>query len=691
MKTNINRGWIQNIIRLSILLAITFVVGYSQALHLDFDATIKNVSPNVIKNEGKLVPITIKGANFNQNSVVLLFHPRDKTRTLKLSPSTVTFNSMRVEIPPHWFDILAKSTFPRQIQQRKTKNYMTEGVFQASTPFFYLAIINANGRKSNAVKVSLKSYPARITRIAPQGLSGEHPISLRAGTQQKLEVSVQRNKLDNNINVQLQAFKLTDHALPRKGHRTNPVDGISGMGTIKAGELAGELLVEVDKHVVAGRYEIIVTLHGDSGFIYEGDIIVHENPEVECKICGPLFTPSGFEIVAHNSSTIHLRWVDNSVNEDGFRIEQQVNGVWEPIHIVHTLPSSPTGLVNWEGTDPAFELPACYRVVVYNNYGELISGEDCGEPNEPWPPLHLNLSDIGKHSVKLSFVDRSTTEDNFYSYRAACYDCPYGAEKIHLGHPDGTGVIERTHPNLASDTYYCFKVKAVNQYGSSIWADITCGRTEYVPPAPKAPTRFDLRNITQTSIGLQWKDNSNNEDGFKIKRRIGEGSWEYFKTIDANDGTGLINWADNGLTPDTRYCYEVKAYNDSGEAFSGPQCADTESGEPPLPDLVASRMWIDQPTEPNKPFNVIYEVCNMGASIENGFIDMLVKDDNMNNATSFSKSSLNAFECYINSKAYPSGVNEGCYIWEILTDADDSVIESGDGWNNYGLINVCFW
>ncbi len=689
MKTNINRGWIQNIIHLSILLAITFVVGYSQTLHLDFDATIKIVSPNVIENKGKLIPITIKGANFNQNSVVLLFHPRDKTCTLKLSPSKITFSSMRAEIPLHWFNMLKKSNLHQQLQQTKTKNSMQGGMFQANTPFFYLAIINKNGHRSNAMKISLKSYPARITRLIPQGLSGEHPIHLRAGTQQKLEVQVQRNKLDNNISVQLQAFKPADHTLPRKDHRANPIEGISGTGTIQAGKLVGELLIKVDKYVEVGRYEIILSL-GDSGFIYEGDIIVQENPEVECKICGPLFAPSGFEIVAHNSSTIHLRWVDNSVNEDGFRIEQQVNGVWEPIHTVHTLPSSPTGLVNWEGTDPAFELPACYRVVVYNNYGELISGEDCGEPNEPWPPLHLRLSDIGKHSVKLSFVDRSTTEDNFYSYRAACYDCPYGAETRHLGHPDGTGVIERTHQNLASDTYYCFKVKAVNQYGSSSWADITCGRTEYVPPAPKEPSRFDLQNITQTSINLRWKDNSNNEDGFKIKRRTGEGSWGYIKIIDANEGTGSMEWTDNGLTPDTRYCYEVKAYNDSGEAFSGPKCADTWSGEPPLPDLIPSQMWIDNPTKPNKPFNVIYEVCNMGASIENGFRDVLAKDDNMQDLTYFSKESLPAFECYRNRKAYPNGVKEGCYIWEILTDADNSVIESGEP-NNYGWINVCFW
>ena len=93
---------------------------------------------------------------------------------------------------------------------------------------------------------------------------------------------------------------------------------------------------------------------------------------------------------------------------------------------------------------------------------------------------------------------------------------------------------------------------------------------EYVPPAntysryftmrttPSAPTSLVTAG-NETRILLEWTDNSNNEDGFKIERKQGSGNWSEIDAVSANDD----DYSDNPSRC-LVYTYRVRAYNGIG-------------------------------------------------------------------------------------------------------------------------------
>lgn len=65
----------------------------------------------------------------------------------------------------------------------------------------------------------------------------------------------------------------------------------------------------------------------------------------------------------------------------------------------------------------------------------------------------------------------------------------------------------------------------------------------------------------QPRLNLTWDDNSTNEDGFRIERRLDvTGTYaEIFVT-----GPNVTAYQDLNVLPGTNYCYRVRAYNVAG-------------------------------------------------------------------------------------------------------------------------------
>ncbi|MBI4826972.1 MAG: DUF2341 domain-containing protein [Nitrospirae bacterium] len=105
--------------------------------------------------------------------------------------------------------------------------------------------------------------------------------------------------------------------------------------------------------------------------------------------------------------------------------------------------------------------------------------------------------------------------------------------------------------------------------GASIvggWTDKwTSGATDYdyyaikyAPGLINPPTEMAVTTVSNSEIALAWTDNSSNEDGFKIERKIGElGTYSQIATV----GASVTTYNNTALTADTKYYYRVKAYN----------------------------------------------------------------------------------------------------------------------------------
>ena len=78
------------------------------------------------------------------------------------------------------------------------------------------------------------------------------------------------------------------------------------------------------------------------------------------------------------------------------------------------------------------------------------------------------------------------------------------------------------------------------------------------------PTNLMATAVSRSGVDLAWQDNSTNETGFRVQRRLdGTGDWVVVGTTAAN----TTIFSDVGLTPGTPYHYRVQAFNDTQSSF----------------------------------------------------------------------------------------------------------------------------
>jgi WD40 repeat protein len=154
----------------------------------------------------------------------------------------------------------------------------------------------------------------------------------------------------------------------------------------------------------------------------------------------------------------------------------------------------------------------------------------------------------------------------------------------------GLHVIDVSNPSLpvlrgsydtlgsAEDVSVSGNLAYVADYTGGLWI------LEYTGP-PTPPTSLTATAVSYNRINLSWTDNSENELGFRIERKIGvAGAWNQITTVTA----GVTTYPDSGLLPSTTCYYRVRAYNAAGDsAWSNEAWATTFDTPPAAPSLAA--------------------------------------------------------------------------------------------------------
>ena len=136
---------------------------------------------------------------------------------------------------------------------------------------------------------------------------------------------------------------------------------------------------------------------------------------------------------------------------------------------------------------------------------------------------------------------------------------------------------------LAIDAYLGFpEGLALDGSGNIYIADTYNDRIRILTQSrqlPSAPTRLQATAVSVHAINLAWQDNSGNERGFRVQRRVdGTARWVEIATTAANVKT----FSDTGLKPTSTYHYRVRAFNNSGAStFSNEATATTLEAFPP--------------------------------------------------------------------------------------------------------------
>jgi YVTN family beta-propeller protein len=94
--------------------------------------------------------------------------------------------------------------------------------------------------------------------------------------------------------------------------------------------------------------------------------------------------------------------------------------------------------------------------------------------------------------------------------------------------------------------------------------------------APEAPGDLVATAVSDSQIDLSWTDNSNDELGFKIERKLYGETFTEIATVTHN----VTSYSDTGLDYYRTYYYRVTAYNDAGDSdYSNEADATTEDVE----------------------------------------------------------------------------------------------------------------
>lgn len=177
-------------------------------------------------------------------------------------------------------------------------------------------------------------------------------------------------------------------------------------------------------------------------------------------------------------------------------------------------------------------------------------------PVPPSAPSDLSAAAISSTRIDLAWTDNSTNETGFRIERKT------GAGGTYSGIA-AVGSNITTYSNttgLAAGNTYYYRVQAINSSASSGYTNEASAATSGILSAPSG---LIATRISNSQINLSWSDNSNNETGFKIERKLGAGgTYSEIAIVGANS----TSYPNAGLADATVYYYRVRAYNGSGDS-----------------------------------------------------------------------------------------------------------------------------
>jgi hypothetical protein len=207
-----------------------------------------------------------------------------------------------------------------------------------------------------------------------------------------------------------------------------------------------------------------------------------------------------------------------------------------------TAPSTP-GIYNfkWRMVGPG------------GSFGQFSPNVSINVGGVPASPGLLNTAVASNSQINLTWTDLSSNETGFKIERKT------GSGSFVQIAAVGANVTSYSNTGLAPTTNYCYRVRAFNTGGNSGYTNESCATTPDQPPAP--PTNLNIVGGCG-HVDLWWDDNSNNETGFIIERRVGAfGAYSTYSTVPANEPW----FSDNGeFAINTYYYYRVRAYNAAG-------------------------------------------------------------------------------------------------------------------------------
>ncbi len=192
---------------------------------------------------------------------------------------------------------------------------------------------------------------------------------------------------------------------------------------------------------------------------------------------------------------------------------------------------------------------ACKLILLISIFSTLYSCNepDLSDPKVPFPaPTDIIVEKTSATSVKLSWKDNSKGEDGFVVERWAT-DASVPVKSI-----VGANTSEWIDEGLIQETYL-YKVYGFCKQRVS---DTVSVYYQHIPVS--MPANFTV-TANQNAVNLTWDAVSGSIDGYKIERKVGAGTYQAWKTVDANTTSVADTDPAAGLNTYKLYAYSGSA------------------------------------------------------------------------------------------------------------------------------------
>jgi len=173
----------------------------------------------------------------------------------------------------------------------------------------------------------------------------------------------------------------------------------------------------------------------------------------------------------------------------------------------------------------------------------------------PQSPSNLTATENEKHQIVLNWKDNSNNEKGFKILR----------EKVNVSIWEEIKNLPENHTSFVDSTVlenstYRYKIQAYNDDGNSEFSNIVEINTSKHFTKPNAPTNLRIKENKKT-VELKWDDNSSNEDGFKVERKLYNiNEWSEIGNTKENE----VEYIDKTIEEGKHYEYRVAAFNTKG-------------------------------------------------------------------------------------------------------------------------------
>ena len=184
---------------------------------------------------------------------------------------------------------------------------------------------------------------------------------------------------------------------------------------------------------------------------------------------------------------------------------------------------------------------------------EILHNYSFGPVGVVYAPSQLIVVSNTPYEIALNWQDNSDNESGFVIERGE-------GDPINYTVLDTVGVNQTSYSDstFAEMTVYTYRVKAINNEGESDYSNTVSVTSSIKPIAAPSNLSYSLDPTYGVPI-LTWTDNSDNEDGFKIERRVAAVGSQ-FEILDSV-GANITTIEDGTVTDSTIYIYRIFAYN----------------------------------------------------------------------------------------------------------------------------------